>query len=156
MSNQSYNIVYQVPGMSQPTAMSCWATSFAMLINYLQGTQYTPDDIAQAIGKTTNEYDDNADDHAVAQAFGLNVTACACYNIDGWAQLLGSYGPLYIGINGNTHAVLITGLTSDGTEEGTTFYINDPWDGAVSKNYATLTQIYENIDNETEFWIAHQ
>ena len=136
MSNQSYNIVYQVPGMSQPTAMSCWATSFAMLINYLQGTQYTPDDIAQA--------------------FGLNVTACACYNIDGWAQLLGSYGPLYIGINGNTHAVLITGLTSDGTEEGTTFYINDPWDGAVSKNYATLTQIYENIDNETEFWIAHQ
>lgn len=142
--------------MSQPTDCSCWATSFAMLINYNQGTQYTPADVAQAVGKTINEYDNNTDDYNVAQAFGLNVDACTCMNIDGWGNMLSTYGPLYIGINGNTHAVLVTGMTSDGTPDSTTFYINDPWDGAVSKNFNTLTQLYENIDNESEFWIAHR
>jgi predicted double-glycine peptidase len=156
MGNQSWNIVYQVPGMSQPTEFSCWATSFAMLINYAQGTQYSPGDIAAKVGKTINEYDNNTDDHNIANAFGLTVDACACMNIDGWGQMLSAHGPLYIGINGNSHAVLVTGMTSDGTPDGTTFQINDPWDGAVSKSFNTLTQIYETIDDETEFWIAHR
>jgi ABC-type bacteriocin/lantibiotic exporter with double-glycine peptidase domain len=155
MTDQCFNIRYSVPGMSQPTDKSCWATSFAMLINYSQGASLTPADVAAKIGKTVDEYDNNTDDRNIAQAFGLTVDACTCMNIDGWRQKLESYGPLYIGINGNTHAVLITGMESDGTPETTKFYINDPADGAVSKSYEKLTQIYEQIDDEQEFWIAH-
>lgn len=156
MAYQSYQVTYSVPEMSQPTASSCWATAFTMLINYVKGTQYSPADIAQAVGKTLDEGDDNATDYAVAQAFGLQADACTCMDLDGWGKLLQSYGPLYIGINGNSHAVLVTGMTTDGTADTTTFYINDPWDGPVTKTYAELTQMYENIDDETEFWICHQ
>ena len=151
----AWNVTYSVPGMSQPTDCSCWATAFAMLINYNRGTQYTPADIAAAVGKTVDEYDDNQDDYNVAAAYGLHVDGATCMDIDGWGNMLTTYGPLYIGINGNTHAVLVTGLVSDGTPDNTVFYINDPWDGAVSKSFAKLTQIYENIDDETQFWIAH-
>ena len=42
MSYQSWNVTYQVPGMSQPTPMSCWVSSFAMLINFTQGSNVTP------------------------------------------------------------------------------------------------------------------
>jgi Papain-like cysteine protease AvrRpt2 len=156
VSNQSWSVVYEVPGMSQPTPYSCWATSFAMLINYAQGTNLTPKDVADKVGRDIEHGDDNATDHQVANAFGLNVDGCTCMDIDGWGTMLTNHGPLYIGINGNTHAVLVTGMTSDGTPEGTTFYINDPWDGAVQKSFNTLTQIYETIDNETEFWIVHR
>ncbi len=149
MSNQSWSVVYQVPGMSQPTPYSCWATSFAMLINYAQGTNLTPKDVGDKVGRDIEHGDDNATDRQVADAFGLNVDGCTCMDIDGWGTMLTNHGPLYIGINGNTHAVLVTGMTSDGTPEGTTFFINDPWDGAVQKGFNTLTQIYENIDNET-------
>jgi ABC-type bacteriocin/lantibiotic exporter with double-glycine peptidase domain len=156
VSNQSWNVVYQVPGMSQPTPMSCWATSFAMLINYTQGSDISPKDVADKVGRDIEHGDDNATDHQVATAFGLSVDGCTCMNIDGWGTMLTNHGPLYIGINGNTHAILVTGMTSDGTPEGTTFFINDPWDGAVQKSYNTLTEVYESIDNETEFWIVHR
>ena len=152
---RSVDVRYNVPGMSQPTPTSCWATAFAMLINYVQGTQITPYDVGDTIGHPLSSGDNNTDDARIARAYGLTADGCTCMNIDGWAQMLQNHGPLYIGIRGNTHAVLVTGMTSDGTPEGTTFYINDPWDGAVSKSYNQLTQVYEDIDNETEFYVVH-
>jgi hypothetical protein len=127
-----------------------------MLINYLRGTSYTPADIAAAVGKSIDEYDDNHDDAAIAEAFGLHVDACTCKDLDGWARLLTQYGPLYVGIKGNSHAVLITGLVSDGSAQGSRFHINDPWVGPLTTEAARLTEIYESIDEEAEFWIARK
>ena len=62
-----------------------------------------------------------------------------CYTIDGFRSLLENYGPLWVGVlapfpSGPAgHAVLVTGMYSDGAEDGSDTYIRvtDPWDRVV-------------------------
>ena len=49
------------------------------------------------------------------------------YTIEGWRELLEQNGPLWLGVAvPSGHAVVITGLSGDGTPEGTIVRYDDP------------------------------
>ncbi len=48
-------------------------------------------------------------------------------------------------INYEQHAVVVNGLQSDGTDEGTTFYVTDPWAGPEALTPNSLNGLFEMI-----------
>jgi Papain-like cysteine protease AvrRpt2 len=138
------NIVYQVAGMSQPADHACWATSFAVVINYRDGSNLTPADVSNAVGVDINSVESWEDVTNAANHFNLQQSASACMNVQGWAQQL-SYGPLWICINGGSHAIVVNGVQGDGTPEGTAFYVTDPWDGPSTMGLNGLEEMFEKV-----------
>jgi hypothetical protein len=139
------NCVYQVAGMSQPTDCTCWATSFAVVINYRDGSQVTPGDVCAAVGQDPAVPESWETVTAAAQHYNLSQSASACMDVDGWAQLLSSYGPLWLCINGGSHAVVLNGVQGDGSAENTTFHITDPWDGPTAATLQGLNAMFEKL-----------
>ena len=121
--------------IAQPTDNSCWATAGAMVIGWYNQQSISPDTVAQIAGRTTklgiypNEHCPFGTD------IGLICEAPMCYTIDGFRNLLENYGPLWVGIAlpGSGHAVVVTGMYSDGAADGSDTYIRvaDPWDRVV-------------------------
>jgi hypothetical protein len=139
------DVYYPVAGMSQPTDHSCWATSFAVVINYRDGSNLTPADVSNAVGVDISAVESWSDVTNAAQYFGLQESASACMNVQGWTQLLMSYGPLWICISNGSHAVVVNGAQGDGTEDGTTFYVTDPWAGPETLSLTGLNALFEAV-----------
>ena len=139
------NILYSVAGMSQPTPVTCWATSFAVVINYRDGSNITPQDVCDKVGQDPNIAESWETVTRAAQAFGLQQSASACMNLDGWATQLQNNGPLWICINNGSHAVVLNGMVGDGTEANTTFYVTDPWSGPTPLNLQGLNAMFEAV-----------
>ena len=140
------DVVYQVAGMSQPAAHACWATSFAVVINYRDGSNLTPADVSNAVGVDINAVESWSDVTNAASHFNLQESASACMDVPGWAQLLAANGPLWICVQNGSHAVVLNGVHGDGTPEGTTFYITDPWNGSTTTDVNGLAAMFEAID----------
>lgn len=139
------NVVYQVAGMSQPTDCTCWATSFAVVINYRDGSNITPGDVCEKVGQDPAVPESWATVTQAAQAYGLQQSASACMNIQGWADLLQANGPLWICIDNGSHAVVVNGVEGDGTPEHTKFHVTDPWRGAESMPLDGLNAMFEAL-----------
>lgn len=142
---ESWNILYNVAGMSQPTPVTCWATSFAVVINFRDGSNITPIDVCNTVGRDPNTPETWDEIFQAAAAYGLNQSAGSCMTVDGWGQMLQDYGPLWVCINYEQHAVVVNGLQSDGTDEGTTFYVTDPWAGPEALTPNSLNGLFEMI-----------
>jgi hypothetical protein len=140
------DVVYQVAGMSQPAAHACWATSFAVVINYRDGSNLTPADVSNAVGVDISAVESWSDVTDAASHFHLQESASACMDVSGWAQLLATNGPLWICVHNGSHAVVLNGVHGDGTPEGTTFYITDPWSGSTTTDVNGLAAMFEAID----------
>jgi N-acetyl-anhydromuramyl-L-alanine amidase AmpD len=134
MGGQSFDVDYaDVDLVPQPTNMSCWATAAALLVGWRDQVSITPDFIAQGAGRTTKEGLNPASKPEVAAAWGLRIEPPQSYTIDGFRDLLANNGPLWVGIvtpSGSKHAVVVTGLYSDGAPDGSDTFvrITDPWD----------------------------
>jgi hypothetical protein len=140
------NVYYEVAGMSQPADHACWATSFAVVINYRDGSNLTPADVSNAVGVDINGVESWSDVTNAASHFHLQQSASACMDVHGWAQLLASKGPLWICVNGGSHAVVVNGVHGDGTSEGTSFYVTDPWSGPTATGLTGLAAMFEALD----------
>lgn len=83
---------------------------------------------------------------------GLVGEAPTSYNINGYLQLLQTYGPLWITTSPNPgspfslHARILTGISGDGTPAGTTFKFMDPADGRLH------SETFSQFVNEYEAW----
>lgn len=128
VTNDPIFISYDVPLIPQPTAVSCWAAALAMVIAHRDYVSHTAEDIAaKANMDTAIGYRWNDISMAVS-AWDAKEVGSACGLTDFWIDLLQTNGPLWIVEIGNpTHAVVITGMYGDGTLEGTTMLINNPW-----------------------------
>ena len=139
-SGESFSINWDdVQLIAQPTGLSCWATAGAMVLGWYNQQSITPDTVAQIAGRTTklgiypNEHCPFGTD------IGLVCEAPQCYTIDGFRNLLENYGPLWVGVlaqfpsGPGGHAVVVTGMYSDGAPDGSDTYIRvtDPWDRVV-------------------------
>lgn len=117
--------------INQPTGMSCWAASAAMVVGWRDKVSLDPAAIASGAGEWaafTNGLNP-ADIPTLATAWGLAQEPGQCYNADGLRQLLQTYGPLWVGAAvPGLHAIVVTGIYGDGTPDGTYVRINDPWD----------------------------
>ncbi len=63
------------------------------------------------------------------QLWGLVPEPPQSYTVEAFADLLRNYGPLWVATaEPGAHVRVITGIQGDGTADGTTLYINDPWE----------------------------
>ncbi len=117
--------------INQPTGMSCWAASAAMVVGWRDKVSLDPAAIASGAGEWaafTNGLNP-ADIPTLATAWSLAQEPPQCYTADGLRQLLQTYGPLWVGAAvPGLHAIVATGIYGDGTPDGTYVRINDPWD----------------------------
>jgi GH24 family phage-related lysozyme (muramidase) len=149
---------YRVPGLvaplQQPSPMTCWATVIAMMTSWKrQQSIAARDAIAPGGAEFLTKFDNNqALDAASAgrlyQALGLVAMQSLNPSIDGWDQYLRLYGPLYVDIGypqaSMTHAVIVTGISGDGTADGTTITYIDPGSGTVvNRKFGDFLAQYE-------------
>jgi N-acetyl-anhydromuramyl-L-alanine amidase AmpD len=131
---QSFDINWnEVELIAQPTNWSCWAASAAMIVGWRDRLSLTPDTIADLAGRTTASGLNPSNRADLARAWGLSVEGPQSYTIEGFRRLLENNGPLWVGIltpSGTGHAVVVTGMYSDGAPDGSDSYvrISDPWD----------------------------
>lgn len=128
----SFDVNYtDVELINQPNDMSCWAASAAMVVGWLERMSVDPTAIVAGTGdwaaytKGLNP----SDVPSLASAWGLIQESPQSYSIDGLRTLLQNKGPLWVGAAvPGLHAIVITGMYSDGTVDNTFVRINDPWD----------------------------
>ncbi len=117
--------------IAQPPDVTCWAAAAAMLIGWRDQVSIAPEMVAQIARRSTASGLNTTDNETFAAEIGLVPVPAACYSADAFRGLLADYGPLWVseGTPPNRHAVLVTGMYSDGPE--TFVRISDPWDRAV-------------------------
>jgi ABC-type bacteriocin/lantibiotic exporter with double-glycine peptidase domain len=135
-------ISYPVGYVQQPTSMSCWAASLAMLTGKTSAEEVAQDtnlEHAMIDGASTEEFQ-NAVTH-----LGLQLQGGACGYPNMFADWLANYGPIMVAkdLNPGFHAVVISGIHGDGTAEQTYFDQNDPAAGVNTIWYADFVQQYE-------------
>ena len=70
-----------------------------------------------------------ADIPTLATTWSLTMEPPQSYTIDGFRDLLQTKGPLWVGASvPGLHAIVVTGIYSDGSVDNTFVRINDPWD----------------------------
>jgi len=135
-SQLAVNLIHEnVPLIPQPASMSCWVTAAAMVISWRDQSSTSPENIVRGQGKWENYFNANTGlpvselGFGTAREFfaqlGLTPLPNQCYSVDGFEDHLAK-GPMWIA--GPGHAVVVTGISGDGTPENTYVYINDPWD----------------------------
>lgn len=131
-SGESFSLNWdEVQSIAQPTDVSCWATAAAMVLGWRDRMSLTPETVAHISGRTTATGLDPAQVGQFASEIGLSYQHPQAYTIDGFRQMLESYGPLWVGAAvPGLHAIVVTGMYSDGTADGSDTYlrITDPWD----------------------------
>jgi len=134
---------YQVSLVPQPTGVSCWATSIAMLLWWRDGNNVDPTQVADDLAYWVQFFNEDVgglekDDRFPFQYYGMKVEDPLCYTVEGMYNLLDDYGPLWVALDACypddtcAHALVVTGMFGDGTPDGTILYINDPDDGSGS------------------------
>ena len=128
-AGQSFDVNWpDVTLRNQSTDYNCWATSAAMVAGWAtRDPNYPIKDAPDPTG---------IDD--AAQRYGLDVEPPQSFPIDRFRQLLETKGPLWVSADQpfssttGFHAVVITGMYSDGAPDGSDTYLKvvDPWDRA--------------------------
>ncbi|HEX9258156.1 MAG TPA: papain-like cysteine protease family protein [Acidimicrobiales bacterium] len=113
-----------IPLIAQPTDVTCWAASIAMLV----GT--TPEEVCEKAGMSVDQgygWDDIR--HAVS-VYGLTEIGPACGGPDYFAPML-ERSPLWIvEVGAPYHAVVLTGVYTDSDEwdwNTARVTVNNPW-----------------------------
>ena len=143
----------------QPTDVSCWAASMAMIVGNRDQTSTTSDAIAQAANMTTTDGYGWSDIENAVKQWGLTELGPACALPTAWADMLNAHGPIWIVETGAPyHAVVVTGVEGDGTPEGSFIIVNNPWPpnaGAVErKAYADFENDFELGANSNALMVS--
>ena len=113
-----------IPLIAQPTDVTCWAASIAMLVGN------TVDDVCTGAGMTTTDGYGWSEIQNAVRHFGLTEIGPACGGPDYFAPML-ERSPLWIvEVGAPYHAVVLTGMYTDADEwawDNTTCTINNPW-----------------------------
>lgn len=136
LSNESFSINWdEVELIPQPTSNSCWATAGAMVVGWRDRVSISADTVAQIAGRTTKTGIYPNEHCPFGTDIGLVCEPPQSYSVEGFRSLLESCGPLWVGIilPGSGHAIVVTGMYSDGAPDGSDTYvrISDPWDRVV-------------------------
>jgi hypothetical protein len=147
--------LYDVQLVPQQTGYSCWAAGAAMLVGWRDQISIDPFEIANAIGYW-QQYQNGLEpaDTTMFAAWGLTPEPPQTYTIEGFAQLLENYGPLWVAsAEPGPHIRVVTGITGDGTADGTTLMINDPWQLGMTtfslpNNGAQYSETYREFEQK--------
>lgn len=141
------NIDYSIPGilpvLAQPTPNTCWAAVFTMMYSWKANSSVgIPNALAKLGANYVDMFNrDRALDSHTAQALyrdaGLEPLYSFTPTTDGWLSLLRKYGPLYVDVgynisNARTHAIIVTGISGDGSPDSSSITYVDPAGGTTS------------------------
>lgn len=131
LGGESFTVNWdEVQSVAQPTDVSCWATSAAMVLGWRDNMSLTVEGIAAVAGKTTAIGLDPAQVGKFASDVGLTAESPQSYTVDAFRNLVTNNGPLWVGAAvPGLHAIVVTGVYSDGAESFVR--VTDPWDREV-------------------------
>ena len=143
-----------VPIVAQPSPMTCWAAVMTMMWSWKNKTSLPIRDALGTIGaKYVAMFDagNGLDDQTARTLYNdarLEVSEGFNPTIEGWESFLRKYGPLYVDVglaaSNNTHAVIVTGISGDGTAAGTSIsYINPDGGRTETVPFAAFNAKYE-------------
>ncbi|MGN6531811.1 MAG: papain-like cysteine protease family protein [Ginsengibacter sp.] len=139
------NTVELIP---QDKSNACWLASSSMMETWKTGTHHSLEDtlkILDASGTSfSNIYNNDqglsfANDNIITKTLGLTQLPPASYTIEYLTSIL-DQSPLmavimYASTSNIAHMIIITGISGDGTPQGTTLQINDPLPLNAGKTY---------------------
>ncbi len=139
VSAGSLNVIHDAKPFAQKNAMSCWAAAAVILLRWKNGIPVTELDVAKMAGNNfvVALHQDTgllgSEFKAFASALGLVTEAPQNYTPSGYAALLKTHGPLWVGSrldkgtqNSRRHVRVLRGITGDGTFENSTAWVLDP------------------------------
>ncbi len=157
--DSSFDIQYEVELVPQQTGISCWAAGAAMVVGWRDRVSIDPSEIANGIGYWQQYNHPNGglspDDTTMFSYWGLVKEYPACYTVQGFRNLL-QHGPLWVASEEpGPHIRVVSGISGDGTPDGTLVHINDPWEKGmtafVSTNRgSTYTETYTEFMRRRE------
>ncbi len=124
-----------VPLIPQQTGMSCWAAGCAMLVAWRSQLSVDPAEIARAAGAWAQYSGGLApEDTSIFPIWGMQAEPAQSYTVEGFYRLLDTWGPLWVAsAEPGPHIRVVTGMSGDGTPDGTMLYINDPWERGMTE-----------------------
>lgn len=140
-------IDYSIPGIlpviPQPTPNTCWAAVFTMMYSWKSNSSIPIGDALAAVGANYVAMFnrdiglDSNSAQSLYNAAGLEPLYSFNPTIDGWVALLKKYGPLYVDVGYNvanvgTHAIIVTGISGDGSPDGSSITYVDPIGGTTN------------------------
>lgn len=139
------NTVELIP---QDKSNACWLAGSSMMETWKTGTHHSLSDTLKVLDASgtsfSNIYNNDqglsfANDNIITQTLGLTQLPPASYTIEYLTSIL-DQSPLmavimYASTSNIAHMIVITGISGDGTPEGTTLQINDPLPLNTGKTY---------------------
>ncbi|MGN6543105.1 MAG: papain-like cysteine protease family protein [Ginsengibacter sp.] len=139
------NTVELIP---QDKSNACWLASSSMMETWRTGTHHSLSDtlkVLDASGTSFSTIYNNdqglsfANDNIITQTLGLTQLPPASYTIEYLTSIL-DQSPLmavimYASTSNIAHMIIITGISGDGTPQGTSLQINDPLPLNAGKTY---------------------
>lgn len=131
--------------------MTCWATVTTMMMDWRDNRTTSIPTAIGSIGDvwlakfTANQGLSSSEKPTFLAAAGLMAEPPMGYTIEGWLQLLRTYGPLWVTTdedpteNFAIHARIVVGIDGDGTPDGTNFSIVDP---ATASEYTETVSVF--------------
>ena len=144
-----FDIWLEVPLVPQLTGMSCWAAAAAMIIGWRDCIDIDPEEVARASGRWA-DYRDGMHPHDIdsfARAWGLHVEPAGSLTVTRLRELLERNGPLWVGeASAGLHVIVIAGVHGDGTPEGTSVRVLDPWPEGRGERYTlSAAELLRNL-----------
>lgn len=154
---------YHVPGLlvplHQPSDQVCWATVATILLSWHDNITYTIEHVMDKAGPRYRQlYENNTalsleDTPELLQKLKLVAEPPEVnYSPKGWLKFLQDYGPLWVALAPNPaepnsgHAIVLTGMSSDDTIEGTYFNYIDPLDSSGLEQRISITKFIEMFE----------
>jgi len=126
------NIQHRITIFGQPTNMTCWSAALTMLF----GNRFSagPGQASTASNGGLNPSFTNV--QALARSYNLKMYAPQSWTVQGLVALLKNGPVVMMGYIPSGHAVVLGGIVSDGTANGTTLTVYDPWPPNVGSSYS--------------------
>eukprot|EP00456_Euglypha_rotunda_P015227 TRINITY_DN1486_c0_g2_i1.p1 TRINITY_DN1486_c0_g2~~TRINITY_DN1486_c0_g2_i1.p1 ORF type:complete len:155 (+),score=2.69 TRINITY_DN1486_c0_g2_i1:90-554(+) len=142
--------------------MLCWATAYTIMRSWKDQSSY---DIRMAVALVGDRYAQmyDANDGLPAGQFEPFLNSAkmthepmANLTINGWAQLMQSFGLLWVGTlvsptpRSGLHSRILQGIVGDGSPGGTSMKVVDPATGGMySEEFSTFIAKYEGAFRDT-------
>lgn len=139
------NVNYNVVGMSQPTADTCWITALTVMVNWKNGTAQGPEQVCEGAGTTLQQANDAPGwdpVYQIANHYGIYSLDYTPADVDAWGHAM-STGPLWLVVPGvPSHAIVLNRIEGDGTFDGTQVTVTDSWGGVKTETFNELMQFF--------------
>lgn len=126
------NIQHRITLFAQPTNMTCWSAAITMLFGNLFSAGSGRASTAANGGLNPNF----GNVQALARSYNLRLHAPQSWTVPGLVDLLRKGPVMMMGYVPSGHAVVLGGIVSDGTANGTTLSVYDPWPPNIGSNYS--------------------